>query len=107
MKKVKESVKKRKMETAKLFGGKCAVCHKRYGRGFTFHHIRYAVGDKKYSDFRSNEKYNEYVLGIVAREPNRFALLCQGHHRMVEMLKLLKHDKYERLLDLVKVSRRG
>ncbi len=43
--------------------------------------------------------------GICIKDPNRFALLCKGHHTLVEKLKRFKLDKLERLFKIVKESK--
>ena len=49
--------------------------------------------------------YNLYVLPIINKDPNRFVLLCKGHHSLVEKLKRFKLDKLERLFKVVKESK--
>ena len=49
--------------------------------------------------------YNEYVLPIIKKDPNRFALLCKKHHTSVERLKMFTKENYERLIKLASESR--
>jgi len=102
----KEIMDKLKREIAYMpqFDGKCFVCNKKFGKWFVFHHKKYLNSDKIYSDFKDSWSYNEYVLPIIKRDPNRFALLCKKHHQSVEMLKRFKKDNLDRLIKLVKDS---
>lgn len=100
-----QRIKLLRKEAAETLGGRCYVCNRPFGKGFSFHHIWYKETDKKYSDFKNNDSYNQYVLPIVNSEPERFALLCIRHHKMVEILKALKEDKFFRLINLVNHSR--
>ncbi len=84
---------------------RCYVCHKKFGKHFTFHHKRYLASDKIYSDFKTTYDYNLYVLPIIDKDPNRFTLLCKGHHTLVEKLKRFKPERLERLFRVVKESK--
>mgnify|MGYP006111320409 CR=1 FL=1 len=103
----KDIVDKLKRDVASMpqFDLKCAVCHRKFGKYFVFHHKRYLNSDKIYSDFVNTYAYNEYVLPIVRKDPNRFALLCKRHHSTVEKLKMFKDDNFERLIKVTKESR--
>ena len=96
---------KREVAAMPQFDLKCAVCHRKFGKYFVFHHIRYLDSDKIYSDFSDTFAYNEYVLPIIKKDPNRFALLCKKHHKVVEMLKMFKKENYERLIRVTNESR--
>ena len=62
--------------------------------------------ERKYTKtFKTTYDYNLYILPIVDKDPNRFALLCKGHHTLVEKLKRFKLDKLERLFKVVKESK--
>lgn len=98
-------IKKRKRHVAKRFGIWYYVCHRRFGKGFAFHHKLYCTGEKKYSDFMTNYFYQKYILDIIEKRPGDFALLCQNHHRAVEILKVMKPDRFERFVNLVVESR--
>jgi hypothetical protein len=83
-----------KAEVAKeLFGGRCFWCGKPYGKGFSFHHLRYPPGELTYSDFNGTVNYHKYILPKVEKEPERFALLCRAHHHFVEILTSIKDEK--------------
>lgn len=103
----KDIVDKAKRAVAALpqFDLKCAVCHRKYGKYFVFHHKTYLNSDKIYSDFKDTYAYNEYVLPIIKKDPNRFALLCKKHHVSVERLKMFTKENYERLIKLASESR--
>ena len=103
----KDIIDKAKRDVAAMarFDLKCAVCHRKYGKYFVFHHIRYLDSDKIYSDFSDTYAYNEYVLPIIKKDPNRFALLCKKHHTSVERLKMFTKENYERLIKLASESR--
>ncbi len=96
---------KRKVAAKKQFDLKCKVCYKKFGKYFTFHHKKYKVGEKIYKDFKTTYDYNLYILPIIDKDPNRFTLLCKGHHSTVEKLKRFKLDKLERLFKVVKDSK--
>tara|TARA_R100000406_G_C3098382_1_gene121298 strand:- start:885 stop:1208 length:324 start_codon:yes stop_codon:yes gene_type:complete len=103
--KVEEAYKlKRKVAGMKQFDLKCRVCHKKYGKNFTFHHKKYVTGEQIYKDFRSTHDYNLYILPRIEQDPNRFVLLCGAHHTLVEKLKRFKKDKLKRLFDVVNES---
>ena len=65
----KDIVDKLKREVAAMpqFDLKCAVCQKKFGKYFVFHHKKYITGDKIYSDFKHTYAYNEYVLPIIKK----------------------------------------
>lgn len=100
-----EELKLQKKITSKLFGGKCYVCHRPWGKGFTFHHKKYISGEKTYSDFATPREYYEYLLPIIRKYPNRFAVVCSKHHRAVELGKKYKLETWQRLYKLVNESR--
>lgn len=89
---------------ARLFGSKCAVCLKNYGKKFLFHHTRYKDGEMIYSDFSNTTEYHEYLLPLIRLNPQRFRLLCVKCHYAVEALKKYKTDKLDRLIRVVKDS---
>jgi len=101
----KETVKKYKRQIAmELFSSECYVCHKRYGKNFHFHHLTYRVGEKVYSDFKNNDDYQLYILPIIENRNLDFELLCNKHHYLVEQLKRFRHERLERLFDVVRRS---
>lgn len=100
-------IKIKRKEIAQLLGGKCVLCLKKFGKNFHFHHIGYRDNEKRHSDFSSWVNYNEYVLPIIQRIPDKFALLCNTCHRLVSILQSIKDDvRFERLVDLARRSRK-
>ena len=101
-----EEARLRRNELAWIMGNKCHVCHKKYGKNFHFHHIRYLDTDKKHSDFASNVDYNLYVYQIILHDQGRFALLCRNCHFMITAMQQIKdHDRFVRLVTLAEASR--
>ena len=100
-----KQLKQYKKRIAKqMLGGKCFVCGKNYGKGFVFHHIKY---DKSsYRDFKTADDYTKFVCDEVFNSPERFALLCRGHHHAVEQLKRYSQEKFDNLMLLTLESRR-
>ena len=108
-----EIVKQERKQVAELFNSECCVCLKEFGKSFHFHHIGYREGEKKYKDFKDHSSqqqnwidYTKYILPIIRKYPKEFALLCQKHHKFVEMLIKLKDDKFEKLIELATRSRK-
>ena len=93
-----------RQKAAKALGNECEICSKTFGKGFTFHHLRYRKGEKIYSDFKNSDEYNIYICPIIMRRPKDFMILCQGHHHAVEQLKRYKKDKFNRLVRVVRNS---
>ena len=84
MNKVKRIMEEKK-RVAKLYGGRCFICEKKYGRGFLFHHRKYVQGERIYKDFKSSTAYNEYILPIIeADKEKRFSLLCSPCHSRID-----------------------
>lgn len=76
-----------------LFYGRCFWCAKKYGRGFSFHHLHYPPGELTYSSFKSTINYHKYILPRVIKDPDRFALVCQAHHHFVEIFSSIKDEQ--------------
>lgn len=87
-----------KKEAAELFDSECFVCHKKYGRGFLFHHLKYIFGEHTYRDFEDTVKYNLYIIPIVIKNQYRFLLLCKKCHTTLERLKQRGRANLLRLL---------
>jgi len=96
----------RKTVAERLFNSRCFVCHKKFGKGFGWHHIKYKKNEKIYSNFKSSLTYQLYILPIIEMRPDDFRLLCRGHHRLTEILKRFKPERFERLTDVVRESTR-
>jgi len=102
-----EEIKKKRVQISKQhFEEKCFVCKKLIKKGLSFHHVGYRKDEKRHSNFKSWIEYNEYVLPIIQKNPNRFALLCQKCHRLVSILQAIKGDsRFDRLVTLASRSR--
>ena len=94
-----------KRQVAKLFSSRCFVCHRRFGKGFTFHHKYYIPEEKTYKDFKDPLDYQLYIIDIVRNNPTQFLLLCHRHHYSVENLKKFGALTLLRLLKAVKMSK--
>ncbi len=102
-----EKIKLKRKQVAEIFGGKCILCLKKFGKNFHFHHIQYRVGEKIHSDFNTWVQYNEYVLPIIQQIPKKFALLCNTCHRLISILQSIKDNlRFERVVDLARKSRK-
>ena len=102
-----QKIKLKRKQVAELLGGKCIICLKNFGKNFHFHHIEYRKNEKKHSDFTSWVRYNEYVLPIIQKIPEKFALLCNTCHRLISILQSIKDDsRFERVVDLARSSRK-
>lgn len=108
-----EKIKEERRQVAILFGSICSVCSKPFGKAFHFHHVSYREGEKTYKCFKEHSSqqrnwidYTNYILPIIKKYPEEFALLCQKHHKFVEMLIKLKEDKFEKLIELARRSRK-
>src|SRR3989442_15755183 len=89
---------KKKQKVAELFYSVCFVCGKKYGRGFTYHHLNYIFGEHTYRDFKDTVKYNIYILPIIIRSPERFLLVCKKHHTAITRLRQYGRFNLIRLL---------
>lgn len=99
-------IKIKRKQVACILGGQCVLCLKKFGKNFHFHHIGYRKNEKKHSDFASWTSYNEYVLPIIEKIPDKFSLLCITCHRLVSILQSIKDDvRFEGLVDLARRSR--
>lgn len=91
-----------------LFGGRCAVCLKPYGKGFSFHHIEYRSDRLRSRDFKTTVTYHIYVLPEIKDEPWRFLLVCQAHHHYLEWGASIKNvEMWDRYLKAVEATRLG
>jgi len=90
----KQLLKEEKAKVAALprFKNRCFVCWKKFGVGFTFHHLWYTKGEPDYTQFKDSSKYQIVLLPFVKRNPNQFLLLCKVHHHFVEWGKKIKNE---------------
>ena len=100
----KKRIRDEKRRLAKLYKSECYICHKKFGKGFLFHHIRYVEGERTHSDFKDSDTYNEYLCPIIEGRPKGFLLLCRNHHHILEWLKRLLPDKRQRLYRAVNMK---
>lgn len=102
-----QRIKNKRQQIAKLLGDHCVLCLRKFGKNFHFHHIGYRDNEKKHSDFKSWSDYNNYVLPIIEKIPEKFSLLCNTCHRLVSILQAIKDDsRFERVVDLARRSRK-
>lgn len=69
------------------YGGVCAVCERKFGKRFQFHHFSYEVEEKKWKDFRTLQGYWEYLWPKIHEEPKRFGLLCSKCHWHIDKVR--------------------
>ena len=107
-----EKIKIKRKQVAKLFKSKCLICDKKFGKSFHFHHIKYYEDEKKYSDFKQHSSsqmnwmdYQDYILPIIEKRPEGFALLCNSHHRFVEFLIKFKLERLVKIVTLAFVTK--
>ena len=99
--KKKPSWWKEKESVAKLFQSRCYVCHKRFGKKFTFHHLHYEDITTIYRD----KDYHEKLYKDIRRHPAQFLLVCNRHHYAIENLKRYSKPIFDRLVKAVEMSR--
>lgn len=100
------ALRKKRIEAAEALGGRCAICEKKFGKRFQFHHVYYPDGWLVHSDFSSNARYNEYILPKIVTNPEIFRLLCHTCHRLVSIIQSIKDDgRFERLVATARESR--
>ncbi len=104
-------IKKQRKRTANILGNLCVVCERKFGKGFHFHHKKYTKGEKTHKDFDVSAsiknwiQYNVYILPIIESKPKNYALLCNKHHKLVEILKQFKSERFENLVKIVRESK--
>ena len=103
-----EKLSRLRFRAAQQYGLQCFVCHRPYGPRFQFHHVEYPSGWKTYRDFKTNAKYNEYIMPRIMEHPDVFLLLCKSCHELVSAVQRVRgQGKFERLLDACRRSRLG
>lgn len=90
----KQLLKQEKQKIALLprFKNRCFVCWKKFGKGFTFHHLFYTPGEPDYTQFKDSTKYQVALIPYVKKNPKQFLLLCKVHHHLIEWLKKIKNE---------------
>ena len=101
-----EKLTRMRVRAAALYDMQCFVCRKPFGPRFQFHHLSYPDGWKTHRDFKTNPKYNEYILPKIMKHPHVFRLLCHACHRLVSMTQKIRDEpRFERLIDTCVRSR--
>jgi len=90
-----------KESVTKLFQSRCYVCHRKFGKRFTFHHKFYEQDKTFYTD----KDYHARLYKEIRKNPSKFLLVCNRHHYAIENLKKYSKDVLERLIRATKMSR--
>ena len=98
----KKGSEARKRLAEQFFKNRCFYCHRKYGKGFTIHHLGYLPDgqDVKYSDYNDTEKYNVALEKVILDDPERFALLCRKHHFLAQWIDNMDDDMFDRIVEL-------
>lgn len=82
-----------------LLGGRCEICGKKAGKGFTVHHLWYiGEGEVKYDDYKTPGAYWKDLREAVTQNgAERFALLCRNHHFLIEWVAKLDDKSWGNL----------
>lgn len=80
----------KKYYAKKYYANRCYVCHKKFGKGFAFHHLYYLKNDAIYKDFKNSNAYHRELEKFINLNPKRFLLLCKAHHHLVEWAASIK-----------------
>ena len=90
----RQLLKQEKQKVALLprFKNRCFVCWKKFGSGFTFHHLWYNKNEPYHADYKDSTKYQLDLLPHVKKNPKQFLLLCKVHHHFVEWAKKIKNE---------------
>ena len=98
-----------KTDLARLpdFNDECYV-HNRSSdkRGMTFHHLWYLPGEKDFIKIlKPGLEYYEFLDPLIRDNPNRFLYVTNSAHQLITRLKWLKAEKFERLVQAVRMTR--
>ena len=100
---------KGKMALMPEYENRCFVCHKKFGRGFAFHHLWYLkTGEVYYKDYKNSNDYNGDLTKLIRKNPKRFLLLCRVHHHYIERLHMvLKNhpNTFKRLIIAIRLTK--
>lgn len=92
--------KERRALVMENLGGECFICGEKAIKGFHFHHKHYHEVESNYP--RHSNAMNVRIKRLVEAEkfPERFALLCPTHHRLIEIAKVktFNIDRFKILL---------
>ena len=100
-----------KQECAKLIGyNTCFVCDTK--NGIIIHHLEYIFDDVTYKlpKYQPNNdsnklKYYKDLLIMVKDRPERFMVLCNKHHQILERLNRFKPETLVKLLDALTLTK--
>lgn len=99
----KNEIKLLKKTMAKKFKSRCFICHKKFGKGFAFHHKWY---DGCEPDYRNKDAYWSYVADQIRKNPGQFRLLCKAHHYLIDRyLKKMSDSKFRRVCKVRRESK--
>jgi len=101
--KTKPSWWNEKVACSRLYGERCYVCHRRFGKGFTFHH-KYYISDGTQATIYTDKDYHKHIYKEIRKNPKQFLLVCNKHHYNIEKLKKYDTKKLDRLIKAVKMS---
>jgi hypothetical protein len=84
------------------YKNRCFVCHKKFGRGFAFHHLWYLKKNEvHYKNYKNSRKYNDDLTILIKRNPKRFLLLCRVHHHYIEWGRNITRKNPEKFLRFI------
>lgn len=89
------------------FKARCYICHTPMSRPkrMTFHHLWYDDEDMVVKSFSDSDAYTKHILDQVEKHPEKFRLLCGGHHQAVSKLAQYGKVTLGRLLKVVRETR--
>ena len=96
-----EIIYAKKLECAPLFSSRCFCCHKKFGKGFVFHHKYYSNQGKVYTD----KGYHDVIYDEIKKNPFQFLLLCVKCHFIVEKLKRMNPTRLNRIVKVVRMKK--
>jgi len=107
--KTKPSWWNEKVACSKLYGERCYVCHRKFGKGFTFHHLYYKEIGREANEntIYTDRDYHERIYAEIRKNPKQFLLVCNKHHYNIEKLKKYTTKKLDRLVKAVRMSNQG
>ncbi len=77
-----------------LLGGKCYLCDKLAEAGFHLHHVVYDPVESNYPRHARSLYVRFKRVKEAEAHPERFCLLCDKDHKLVEMVKHRKSAKW-------------
>ena len=97
-----------KKSIGEKYGNTCFICGIKHTarRQLVIHHLWYMQGEKTYKDFRKRIDYLNYLKERTNETPDRFILVCNKHHQIIERLKRFNDNNFALLVDAVRRSTR-